>query len=660
MAENINVCLAFDDNYAKYAGVVIASVLANAAETDCLHFYLLDGGVSTENREKILQFKNFKNCEIDFITIDESLFEEYKKVKTHAYITLATYYRLKITSLLPDVDRIIYMDCDVVVNTSLKELFESDLGESSFAGVNDLNLRMVRKNPGYVNAGMLVMDLKNIRKYGIEEKFLEYTKENVDKISCGDQEIINEVCKGNIVLLDPRWNVQSSNFVNRSSYTKNPWIIHFVARKKPWHVGSLSVHRNLYFKYLQLTPWALSAEELKKFALDSKLKFFWEYVKYRPFFWLRPRFYKALYKTFFSDLLKNFTGVKLISDDNTFVVWEPCCKSHSEVVPGFAKYLLDLGYSVSVIVAPEHYESGLFSRFKSKKLFFNKLSRRSVKRYFKHADLSKFKGIMVTTAGKLCDKIHFDQVYDHFNSTLDKHKLFIVEHDAKPAVDSGTWDPEIITLRKLNYKNAVSCAVNPHYFGNVKITPKSEKITNFIMIGKLGSGQSDNNVIIAAALKLLNSGITGFKITVVGKCHLDNLPEKVASHVDVKGRLPFDQMFVELEKADFFLTSYNFERHSFYCTTGASGNFQLMYGFGKPCIIVRDFAEVNGFTEKNSIIYDTPEEYAEAMRKAIEMPSGEYLTMQKDLCAYAAEIYGESLENFRKLIVERTGIVVNE
>ena len=202
MAENINICLAFDNNYAKYAGVVIASVLANAAETDCLHFYLLDGGVSTENREKILKLKELRDCEIDFIEIDESLFEDYKKVKTHAYITLATYYRLKITSLLPDVDRIIYMDCDVVVNNSLKELFESNLEESSFAGVNDLNLRMVRKNPGYVNAGMLVMDLKNIRKYGIEEKFLEYTKTNVDKISCGDQEIINEVCKGDIVLLD--------------------------------------------------------------------------------------------------------------------------------------------------------------------------------------------------------------------------------------------------------------------------------------------------------------------------------------------------------------------------------------------------------------------------------------------------------------------------
>ena len=244
MTENINVCLAFDDNYAKYAGVVIASILSNAAPEDKLHFYLLDGGVSVENREKILKLKNLHDCEIDFIEIDESLFEDYKKVKTHVYITLATYYRLKITSLLPDVDRIIYLDCDVVVNSSLKELFESSLGESSFAGVNDLNLRMVRKNPGYVNAGMLVMDLKNIRKYGIEEKFLEYTKENVDKISCGDQEIINEVCKGDIVLLDERWNVQSSNFVNRSSYTKNPRIIHFVARKKPWHVGSLSVHRN--------------------------------------------------------------------------------------------------------------------------------------------------------------------------------------------------------------------------------------------------------------------------------------------------------------------------------------------------------------------------------------------------------------------------------
>ena len=294
---DINICLACDDNYARYAGVVIASVLANAASNEKLHFFILDGGITPENHAKLEALKDLRHCDITFVPIDEALFEDYKKVKTHEYITLATYYRLKISSLLPQVDRVIYMDCDVVVNHSLSELFNSDLGESAIAGVSDLNKRRVRKNPTYVNAGMLIMDIANIRKYDLEKRFLDYTRKNIDHITCGDQEIINEVCKGEIKLLDESWNVQSSNFVNRSSYTPEPRIIHFVARRKPWHGGSLSVHRDLYFNYLQMTPWALSAKELEKFEIGSKRALRLAYFKYRPFFWLRPRFYAAWFKT---------------------------------------------------------------------------------------------------------------------------------------------------------------------------------------------------------------------------------------------------------------------------------------------------------------------------------------------------------------------------
>ena len=299
MVNTINVCLACDDNYAKYAGVVIASALANAAVEDELHFFILDGGVTDENREKLLSLKSLHDCSIDFVRVDETLFADYRKIKTHAYITLPTYYRLKITSLLPHIGRMIYMDCDVVVNHSLAELFNTEMGDLPLAGVHDINFRRVRRNPTYVNAGMLLMDLDNIRRQNVEEGFLSYAVNNAGAITCGDQDIINGVCRGRIKILDERWNVQSSNFVNRSSYTADPYIIHFVARKKPWHAGSLSVHRKLYFKYLQLTPWALTAEELKKFALDSKWKFFLAYLKYRPFFWLRPRFYKALYLTIY-------------------------------------------------------------------------------------------------------------------------------------------------------------------------------------------------------------------------------------------------------------------------------------------------------------------------------------------------------------------------
>ena len=294
----INICLACDNNYAQYAGVVIASVLANAAEDDLLSIYILDGGIAEDNRQKLLSLKNIRDCNIVFVKIDESLFDEYKQVKTHEYITLATYYRLKLSNLLPDVNRVIYMDCDMVVNSSLHELFATEMKDAPLAGVTDLNHRRVRKNPTYINAGMLVMDLDNIRKFNIEDEFLKWTIANKNTITCGDQEIINEVCKGRIKIVDECWNVQSSNFVNRSSYTKHPRIIHFVAARKPWHWASFSVHKDLYFKNLQITPWALNSDELYHWTVENRRAARWAYLKYRPLFWLRPRFYYALYRTF--------------------------------------------------------------------------------------------------------------------------------------------------------------------------------------------------------------------------------------------------------------------------------------------------------------------------------------------------------------------------
>lgn len=307
MTESINVCLACDDNYSKYAGVVIASILANANPKDRLNFYILDGGISEDNKQKIQSLKFIKDCEINFITIDESMFEEYKKVKTHKYVTLATYYRLKLPSLLPEISRVIYLDCDMVVTTSLSNLFNKELGEKPLAGVSDIKKKRVKANPTYVNAGMLVMDLDNMRRHNLEEKFLDWTRGHIDTIKTGDQEIINEVCRGNILVVEDEWNVQSSNFTNRSSYTNEPKIVHYTAQLKPWHFGSFSYHRNLYFKYLQMTPWKMSHSEYKHWTRDNQIVSILRYLAYRPLFWLRPAFYRAFYNTYLKKMDKFFS-----------------------------------------------------------------------------------------------------------------------------------------------------------------------------------------------------------------------------------------------------------------------------------------------------------------------------------------------------------------
>ena len=302
--EKINVCLACDDKYARYAAVVIASILCNAASEDRLCFYILDGGIEELNKEKILNLRYIKNCDINFVQTDNSMFLEYLSIKTHSYISIPTYYRLKLPTLLSDVERVIYFDCDVVVNTSLRELFDIDMGDCIVAGVSDINKSAVKENPTYVNAGMLVFDVKKMAEIGVEKQFADWTREHFETIKLGDQEIINEVLKGKIKVVDDEWNVQSSNFVNRSSYTNSPKIIHFVSSKKPWHFGSFSIHKDYYFKYLQLTPWALQTEEDEKYWIKwNKICSFFGYLKYRPLFFLRPRFYEAVFYTYISSFV---------------------------------------------------------------------------------------------------------------------------------------------------------------------------------------------------------------------------------------------------------------------------------------------------------------------------------------------------------------------
>lgn len=304
MDKKINICIASDDNYSKFCGVLIASILYSAELETKLSFFILDGGISKQNKEKILSLKLIKNCEINFLEVDNALFCDFDKIQTHSYITTPAYYRLKLGSLLKDIERVIYFDCDVIVNCDLKELYFSNIENYALAGIRDINKRMLRKNPNYINSGVLLINLKEYRKENIEKQLFDYVKENFCNIKMGDQEIINKVLKGKIKLLDDEYNVQISNFTNRSNYTNNPKIIHFTSRRKPWHFGSFSYHKKYYFKYLQMTPWRLNPEEMKYWQFKNEVVSIFGYLKYRPFFLLRPRFYMAFYCTYIKPLLK--------------------------------------------------------------------------------------------------------------------------------------------------------------------------------------------------------------------------------------------------------------------------------------------------------------------------------------------------------------------
>lgn len=345
------------------------------------------------------------------------------------------------------------------------------------------------------------------------------------------------------------------------------------------------------------------------------------------------------------------TSVPTFAPD-TFIVWEPCTYSHAEVLPGYVKYLLDLGFRVAVFVTPRRYEEGLFSRFSDERMVTYRLSQRAIRRAFRRHGIGQARGIMVTTARKISGRPDYISEQRLFAQRGPQQRLLLVEHDVKPPADHGALTPEIITLREPHLGFAATTVVNPHYFGTVQITPKSIGMTRFITIGTMRSKRRNTRVLIDAVNALHKLNITAFKITVIGRGELRAVPRHLRAYFEIKGRVDFTTLYAELEQADFFLPLLDPDNaaHERYITTATSGSFQLIYGTGKPCLIAEKFAAPNGFDATNSIIYSDNSALLQAMQSAISMPQERYAEMQQQLLGYSAGLYQRSLENLRRLI----------
>ena len=335
-------------------------------------------------------------------------------------------------------------------------------------------------------------------------------------------------------------------------------------------------------------------------------------------------------------------AMRPVIDDNTFLLWEPCSMNHAEVVPGFTKYLLDLGYSVSILVEPEQIDEGLFSLFgENKHVFLNRMTGKNTRNFLLKYGLARAKGILIST---ITDKIRIKDI-----PLAPGQKILCVSHDVRS--DAASIDERTITLRRADYNGLKTVVINPHYFGEVQPHTKN-RIVNFISVGALRGKRRNAALLVEAAEKLYRAGARDFRITVIGKGTIRGLPKEMHPFFRITGRLEFREMYKEIQQADFFLPLLDplNPEHDRYITTGTSGSFQLIHGFLKPPVIASRFAPINGLDGHNSIIYESNAYLAAAMEKAILMTAEDYCTMRKNLDRYSQSLYRESLENLRRLI----------
>ncbi|MEI0557938.1 glycosyltransferase family 8 protein [Brachyspira intermedia] len=273
----MNICFAADNNYAKYMGAAIASVLKNSLEDERITFHLIDGGISKENKDKILSLKNIKDCDIIFYTPNIERYNDwFEKTSAKLYFSPAMFYRLSIASLIPNVDKILYLDSDLVVTGSLRELFLMDL-EDYYAFVVEHLTELEKdkdKNKKYFCSGFLLINNILWKKNNIEEQFIDYYEKNY-KTCFGDQDILNAVLENKVKYIDEKWLFfADKRYHYESPNLEDVIIIHYLGFEKPWMANCrTSLLIDEYWKYYQYTPW-FNDEPITAFQTILNQKFY--------------------------------------------------------------------------------------------------------------------------------------------------------------------------------------------------------------------------------------------------------------------------------------------------------------------------------------------------------------------------------------------------
>ncbi|MCM1512669.1 MAG: glycosyltransferase family 8 protein [Oxalobacter formigenes] len=257
---NIPICLASDRNYIQHLSVTLASILYNKAEADLFRFYILGNDFTEEDQKKINQLKLIADFDIEYIPVREKFVNLFPITPTDR-ITIDAYYRLFIPDLIPGEDKVIYLDCDIVVLHSLAELYDMDIGNDYILGVRDIDSHGNRRRMGtkrYINSGVLLMNSKKMREDRIVNRFIDYILKNKARIVWHDQDVIAGALDGFVRYISPVWNGQIGRLPQdmRFSRLHEAHVLHYIGDRKPWLPYKNSAFTEEYFKYLRLTPFA--------------------------------------------------------------------------------------------------------------------------------------------------------------------------------------------------------------------------------------------------------------------------------------------------------------------------------------------------------------------------------------------------------------------
>ncbi len=282
-SNQLNVLFSADDNYAQHLGAAMYSLLVTNKDFEKINIYIVDNEISKENKEKLFVIvRDFSKAKLHLI--DFSTWKKKLQLNMPWDISISRYARLYIADMLPiEIERVIYLDCDMIICDSLTALWNIDFKQNVIAAVQDAVSDEIKTSVGmhanqpYFNAGMLLIDLNIWRKQKVGDKCLKFIELKKGSVVHHDQGVLNGVLNNLWRKVDLKYNLMTIHFFfnlnqinkyyrNHSNFylekeieqaKKEPTIIHYTPSftTRPWVDKCKHPLKDKYWLSIANTPW---------------------------------------------------------------------------------------------------------------------------------------------------------------------------------------------------------------------------------------------------------------------------------------------------------------------------------------------------------------------------------------------------------------------
>ncbi len=253
--QTVPVFFAVDDKYVPFLTIALDSLKAYASNGNRYDIYVLTTGIS-ESGKLAVKKRESDDLTVRFVDVNEKLERVSESLHLRDYYSMATYYRIFIAGMFPELDKAVYIDSDIILRADIAELYETELGDNLVGAVPDgavavvPEFRLYTKEvlgivaENYFNAGVLVMNLKRFRELDFYGKFCDLLSKYKFTVA-QDQDYLNVVCHGLVKYLGEEWNRMPIEGEGKPE----PKLVHYNLTMKPWRYENI-----LYQEYF----WAFA------------------------------------------------------------------------------------------------------------------------------------------------------------------------------------------------------------------------------------------------------------------------------------------------------------------------------------------------------------------------------------------------------------------